>query len=98
MAVKTVELRELKNRLSEFVRDARAGESILVTDRGEVVAEINPPGRALVDSSLPPGLLDLARRGLVTLGNNTATPYRRPRGRMKWEDVAALLDEERTER
>jgi antitoxin (DNA-binding transcriptional repressor) of toxin-antitoxin stability system len=96
--VKIVGLRELKNRLTEYVRDARAGESILITDRGEVVAEINPPRRAIVDSSVPPGLLDLARRGLVTLGNKTAAPYRRPRGRVKWEDVTALLDEERGER
>jgi antitoxin (DNA-binding transcriptional repressor) of toxin-antitoxin stability system len=96
--VKTVGLRELRNRLSEYVRDARGGESILVTDRGKVAAEIHPPGKALVDSSLPPGLLDLARRGLVTLGNNTTTPYRPPRGHMKWEDVLALLDDQRTER
>ena len=66
--MKAVGLRELKNRLSAYVRQVRSGESILVTDRGEVVAELNPPGQSAVRSGLPPGLLELARKGLVTLG------------------------------
>lgn len=36
-------LRILKNRLSEYVRMASGGETILVTDRDRVVAEIVPP-------------------------------------------------------
>jgi len=35
----------LKNRLSEYVRDVCSGETVLVTDRGEVVAELIPPGQ-----------------------------------------------------
>ena len=42
---------------------------MLVTDRGEVVAEFSPPGRVLADASVPAGLLGLARRGLLTLGS-----------------------------
>ena len=37
--MKAVNLRELKNRLGGYVREVRAGEVILVTDRGVVVAE-----------------------------------------------------------
>src|SRR5262249_14338416 len=37
--MKTIGIRELKNRLSEVVRSVKAGEHILVTDRGAVVAE-----------------------------------------------------------
>ncbi len=33
-AVKRVGLRELKNRLSEYVRQVRSGHGVLVTDRG----------------------------------------------------------------
>jgi prevent-host-death family protein len=40
-----VELRQLKNRLSHYVRQVRAGREIQVTDRGEVVAELVPPRR-----------------------------------------------------
>ena len=39
----TVGIRELKNRLSEHLRMVRRGEEILVTDRGEVVAELRQP-------------------------------------------------------
>jgi prevent-host-death family protein len=35
--MKTVGLRELKNRLSEYIREVRSSEGVLVTDRGEVV-------------------------------------------------------------
>lgn len=39
-----VGLKVLKNRLSEYVRMAAGGETILVTDRDRVVAELTPPG------------------------------------------------------
>lgn len=39
----TVGLKVLKNKLSEYVRAAAAGETVMVTDRGKVVAEIVPP-------------------------------------------------------
>ncbi len=36
--MKIVGARELKNRLSEYLREVQSGEAILVTDRGDVVA------------------------------------------------------------
>jgi len=33
----------LKRRLSEYVRQVRSGQGVLVTNHGEVVAELNPP-------------------------------------------------------
>jgi antitoxin (DNA-binding transcriptional repressor) of toxin-antitoxin stability system len=46
--MRAVGLKILKNRLSEYIRLAASGETILVTDRDRVVAEIGPPrpGRA----------------------------------------------------
>jgi antitoxin (DNA-binding transcriptional repressor) of toxin-antitoxin stability system len=41
--VRAVGIKVLKNRLSEYVRLASAGEIVLVTDRDEVVAELGPP-------------------------------------------------------
>ena len=38
--MKQVGLRELKNRLSEYVRLVRAGEHVQITDRGQVVADL----------------------------------------------------------
>src|SRR5437763_1300868 len=64
--MKAVGLKVLKNKLSEYVRLAQRGETVLVTDRDEVVAEIVPasPGRAprVADAVLA----DLVRRGLAT--------------------------------
>lgn len=37
---------EAKNRLSELLRRAEAGEEIAITNRGRVVARLVPPGRA----------------------------------------------------
>ncbi len=61
--MKTVGVRELKNRLSEYIRQVRSGESVMVTDRGQVVAELTPPGQGATDASVPAGLA-LARRNL----------------------------------
>ncbi|HEY0511137.1 MAG TPA: type II toxin-antitoxin system prevent-host-death family antitoxin [Thermoanaerobaculia bacterium] len=41
-AAVTVGIKELKTRLSEYVGRTREGESFLVTDRGEPVAELIP--------------------------------------------------------
>jgi antitoxin (DNA-binding transcriptional repressor) of toxin-antitoxin stability system len=97
--MKAVGLRELKNRLSEYIRDVRGGESVLVTDRGEVVAEIGPPGHHAASSGHPPGLQALARRGLATLGRpNEGRAYRRLRRVLTPGRAAALLDAERGDR
>ena len=65
----TVGIRELKNRLSEYLRLVRAGEMVQVTDRGTVVAEIGPPGQPRDISEIPRGLLDLVRQGKAELGS-----------------------------
>jgi prevent-host-death family protein len=38
-----VGLKTLKNKLSEFVRLAASGETVVITDRGRPVAQIVPP-------------------------------------------------------
>jgi antitoxin (DNA-binding transcriptional repressor) of toxin-antitoxin stability system len=97
--MKTVGVRELKNRLSEYIRRVRTGEPVLVTDRGEVVAELGPPGQS-VDATVPAGLHALARRGLATLGapGNAALYPALPRPQRRKRSAAELLDEERGRR
>jgi antitoxin (DNA-binding transcriptional repressor) of toxin-antitoxin stability system len=41
--MKAVGIKVLKNNLSRYLRDVRAGETVLVTDRDEVIAEIHRP-------------------------------------------------------
>ena len=64
--MKAVGVRELKNRLSEYLRLVQRGEEILVTDRGQVIAQLGPPGRTSLSSY--PAVDELARKGLVRLG------------------------------
>jgi prevent-host-death family protein len=97
--MKTVGVRELKNSLSEYLRRVRSGESVLVTDRGEIVAELTPPGHGTLDPSIPPGLISLARRGLATIGAAAdATLYRRLPRKQGEVNSAQLLDDERGSR
>jgi antitoxin (DNA-binding transcriptional repressor) of toxin-antitoxin stability system len=100
LAVKTVGIRELKNRLSEHLREVRRGEHLLITDRGEVIGELSPPGQSIAETSVPVGVLALARRGMLTLGNpGDRSPYPAlPRLRRGKHDSASMLDAERGRR
>ncbi|MFB3820005.1 MAG: type II toxin-antitoxin system Phd/YefM family antitoxin [Candidatus Methylomirabilales bacterium] len=64
--MRAVGIKLLKNKLSEYVRLAENGETILVTDRDRVVAELGPPaaGRS---ARLPDALLaEAVRQGWIT--------------------------------
>ena len=77
--MREVGIRELKNRLSEYVRLVREGETVMVTDRGQVVAELRPPEP---DSELArkyPKLVEMARRGLARLPLQPNGPDAYPR-------------------
>ena len=92
-------MRELKDKLSEYVRIARGGESVLVTDRGEVVAELRAVTGTLPAEVLDPDREALRRRGGVRLGGkNDPSLYvlREPVGEPGL--AASLLDEIRGER
>lgn len=93
----SVGIRDLKNRLSEYLRRVRAGERLQVTDRGEVVAELTPPGYGSSRGDVPPALLALARRGLVTVAaRGTGGLYPAlPRRRRRRATAAEMLDAER---
>ncbi len=64
--MRAVGLKILKNKLSEYVRLAAGGETVLVTDRDRVVAELVPP-RAGRDDLLADALLaEAVRSGWLT--------------------------------
>ena len=97
--MKTVGLRELKNHLSEYVRHVRDGETVTVTDRGEVVAELVPPRR---QEGVHPGLEEMARRGDIRLGKPLSPEQRARLYRIMppvgGPSAVELLDWERGER
>ena len=86
----------MKNRLAEYVREVRAGEGVLVTDRGQLVAELVPPGPATAGGGVPSGLVALAKSGRLTLGaENNAAAYPKLSRLLKRHRAAELLDAER---
>ena len=83
--MKAVGLKVLKNRLSEYVRLVAGGETVLITDRDRVVAELVPPrpGRSpwLADALLA----EAVREGYVSAPTMVAEgpPPRMPVARLK---------------
>jgi prevent-host-death family protein len=69
--VRSVGLKTLKNKLSEYVRLAAEGETVLITDRERVVAELTPPSPSRAVAVTDAQLADLVRTGVLT------PPFRR---------------------
>lgn len=64
--MKAVGLKVLKNKLSEYVRLAERGETVLVTDRDRVVAELVPPERTRSPMLADALLSEAVRKGWIT--------------------------------
>jgi antitoxin (DNA-binding transcriptional repressor) of toxin-antitoxin stability system len=79
-AMRAVGLKVLKNRLSEYVRLAREGEIVLVTDRDRVVAELGPPAPDRVGRAGDALLAEASRRGWIqpAVLPHAGAPPRRP--------------------
>lgn len=96
--MRVVGIKQLKNKLSEYVKLAASGETILVTDRDKVVAELTPPS-----AGRDPGVVDarwaeLIRRGIVTPARvrSKEPPPRHPIA--SFDEVMSWLDDARGDR
>lgn len=67
--MKAVGAEILKSKLSEVLRLVKAGETILVTERDQVIAEIRPARPRLGEGSLEEKLDAMEDRGEVTLSS-----------------------------
>jgi len=96
--MRAVGIKVLKNRLSEFVRLAAGGETVLVLDREQVVAELVPPAPDRPIRAADAWLADAAKRGLVRLPlvHSTEPPPRSPC--MKFDEMMADLEASRADR
>jgi prevent-host-death family protein len=77
--MRTVGLKTLKNSLSEYVRLAASGETVFITDRGRVIAEIVPhrPEAGLTpfqQKGVREGWLTPARRPFAPLPPGKSVP------------------------
>ena len=73
----TVGVRELKNRLTQYLRRTKQGEEVIITERGKPIALIQPIKSVEHPVSLEARLAKLAAEGFVTLP--THKPLRRVR-------------------
>ncbi len=98
--MRSVGLKILKNKLSEYVRLAADGETVLVTDRGRVVAELVPPKPAPRKVSDEEFLARGIREGWITPATNPrgGPPPRAPIPGLTLEDILKDLDEARADR
>jgi antitoxin (DNA-binding transcriptional repressor) of toxin-antitoxin stability system len=98
--MRTVGIKALKNKLSAYIRAAAAGETILVTDRDEVVAQVSPPSAVLTkEVERNKRWQELIRQGVITPAKNPRSgPPRRLPGTMTFEQLMRELDEDRADR
>lgn len=101
--MKAVGIKVLKDNLSKYLKQVRAGETILVTDRDEVIAEIHRPSHPIPGkvSRLQAFLQEEARRGSIEPASVRTPPALTklrgmPRPRVA-VDPQKLLDEIRAE-
>ncbi|MDP3296178.1 MAG: type II toxin-antitoxin system prevent-host-death family antitoxin [Thermodesulfovibrionia bacterium] len=92
--MKTTAISKLKTSLSEYLVKVKAGEEIIVTDRGKPVAKIVPIKRG--ETEVPPHLLMLEKAGLVRIGKGILPAgfwnMQRPKDK-KGAALANLLEE-----
>ena len=78
----TVGVKELKNRLTQYLRRTKQGEEVIVTERGQPIALIQPIKSADKAVSLEAKLARLAAQGVLSL------PTRRPLRRVRLVKVS----------
>jgi prevent-host-death family protein len=92
--MRTIGLKVLKNQLSEYVRLAAAGETVVITDRGRV-AEIVPPRRepeSVIERGVREGWIRPATRG------PDWPPRSKPVPGLTFEQLMADLERDREDR
>jgi antitoxin (DNA-binding transcriptional repressor) of toxin-antitoxin stability system len=96
--MKAVAIRELKSRLSSYLRDVSSGEVILVTDRGRVVAELRKPSLGAVTNPVEAELERMVAAGELSRGlPNDPSVYRMPKARVRRTTSKELLEQDRSE-
>jgi antitoxin (DNA-binding transcriptional repressor) of toxin-antitoxin stability system len=96
--MRSVGIKLLKNKLSEYIRLAAGGEIVLVTDRDRVVAELGPPAPGRSPLASDALLLDAVRQGWIRppLSVTKEMPVRKPL--MKLSEILRDLKDDRADR
>jgi antitoxin (DNA-binding transcriptional repressor) of toxin-antitoxin stability system len=98
--MKAVGVKVLKARLSEYLRHVKTGETVLVTERDEVIAELRPAyHQSSMPSTLEEGLERLAECGGAALRSEEIKGWRGPAAVLRLRGISSddLLDALREE-
>lgn len=97
--MKSVGIKNLKNSLSRYLDMVRAGETIWITDREEIIAELRMPTQAVVNRASPwvAFLEEQARRGTLRLAKRKRSRLM-PAARRSGLDAVRLLNVTRADK
>lgn len=108
--MESVNIRELKNHLSHYLRQVRNGSELIVKDRNRIIARIIPAEpESAPEINYEEEMLELARQGKVRLAKipvteefvnemlNEQLPRPKTKGRKAKEILRRIMDEERGE-
>lgn len=99
--MRVVGIKVLKDKLSEYLRIAASGETVMIADRDRVVAELGPPAPSRSPQVSDAALAAMIREGLVSPATSPpGTPLLRApeEERMPLTRLLADLDRDRTDR
>ncbi len=86
----TVGVRELKSRLSEYLRRVKQGETVIITEHGKPVGRLIPQGRSLDER-----LKELQQAGLIRWNGKKLSPMK-PVARLRGKKtIAEIIIEDR---
>jgi antitoxin (DNA-binding transcriptional repressor) of toxin-antitoxin stability system len=96
--MRAVGIKILKNKLSEYVRLAAGGETVLITDRDRVVAELVPPREGRSTWVADAHLAEAVRQGWLTPPSMVpaGVPGRAPVASL--DNILAELERDRADR
>jgi prevent-host-death family protein len=90
MGERQVGVRELKAKLSQYLREAKAGRTVVVTERGKPVASLTPP-----PTSIEQRLEELERAGMLVRGKGKYCPKGPVARVLEGHSVSDLVIEDR---
>lgn len=96
MRTQTVGSRELKVRLGTYLRRVRGGQHLVITDRGQPVAELRPIEAGTDTDAI---LAELEARGMVTRPTREGlTPFTPVKLRGRGKTASQIVVEDREDR
>jgi prevent-host-death family protein len=97
-AMSTVGIKELKNRLTHYLRQAKMGEEIVVTERDRPIALIHRIDSAREPASIEARLAKAASEGWLTLPRGSQKRARIRKVKVRGASAAKTISEDREDR